>query len=48
MEQDRMKWKDEFSQKTYGKSYISLCSDRKRIVDQIYILTKTDVSRKCK
>jgi hypothetical protein len=43
---DRKKWKDEFAQKRYGQSYVSLCSERKRIVDQTWILIEMERSEK--
>ena len=44
--EDRKKWKDEWAQKKYGSSYASLCSDRKKIVDQMYILFQMDEAEK--
>lgn len=44
--QDRKKWKDEKAQNRYGKSYAALCSDRKRIVDQLYLLFQMDEEEK--
>lgn len=32
----RIEWKNEQAKKHYGKSYIALCADRKRVIDQIY------------
>lgn len=43
---DRKKWKDEFSQKRYGQSYVSLCSDRKRIIDQTWTLIQMEEDEK--
>jgi hypothetical protein len=35
---DRKKWKDARAQNSYGMSYDALCNDRKRIIDQMYVL----------
>jgi hypothetical protein len=34
----RIKIKDELSQRHYGTSYAGLCSDRKRVIDQLYLV----------
>ena len=44
---DREKWKEEFSHKRYGQSYASLCSDRKRCVDQMWSMTQLEEKEKC-
>jgi hypothetical protein len=46
MSNERKKWKDERAQRKYGMSYASLCSDRKRIIDQLYLLFKMDEEEK--
>jgi hypothetical protein len=38
--EDRKKWKAARAQKQYGQSYDSLCSDRKHIIDQLYLVEK--------
>lgn len=38
--ESRKKWKDEWAQSHYSTSYDALCSDRKRIVDQMYVVTQ--------
>jgi hypothetical protein len=43
---ERKKWKDERTQRKYGMSYASLCSDRKRIIDQLYQLYLMDKEEK--
>jgi hypothetical protein len=48
---NRIKWKDEQAQKRYNSSYVSLCSDRKKIIDQLWILNemeKEDKNRGCR
>lgn len=39
---ERKKWKNEKARSRYGMSYISLCSNRKRVIDQLYELYKGD------
>lgn len=43
---ERKKWKDARAQSRYGMSYASLCSDRKRIIDQLYQLFLMDEDEK--
>ena len=38
----RLEWKNQRAQGSYGKTYASLCSTRKRIIDQLYELTKLE------
>jgi len=45
---ERKKFKEEWSMRRYGQSYISLCSDKKRIVDQMYLLKKMEEKEKSK
>jgi hypothetical protein len=47
-EEKRKKWKDERSQRKYGMSYASLCCDRKRVIDQLYLLDVMDKEEKAK
>jgi hypothetical protein len=44
----RKKWKNEKAQERYGSSYDSLCSDRKKIIDQLWILNEMDREEKTK
>lgn len=47
-DENRKKWKDEFAQSKYGSSYDALCSDRKRIVDQMFLLMEMEKADKTK
>jgi len=38
--EERKKWKNNRAMKQYGQSYDSLCSDRKHIIDQLYLVEK--------
>jgi hypothetical protein len=49
MKNNRKAEKNELANKKYGKSYDSLCSDRKRIIDQLFILNEMEKQNKgCK
>jgi hypothetical protein len=54
MDRNRLEWKNQRAINSYGKSYASLCSERKKIIDQIYELIqiaeieKTNPKRGCK
>jgi len=45
-EADRKKWKDNYSNAHYSMSYAALCSDRKRVVDQMYLCMEMDKEEK--
>ena len=45
---DRKKWKDLKAHERYGSSYDALCSDRKKIVDQLWLLSEMDKEEKTK
>ena len=36
---ERIEWKNQRAMSSYNKSYASLCSERKKIIDQLYELT---------
>jgi hypothetical protein len=44
--QERMEWKNKRAQDSYGKSYVALCADRKKIIDQLYELIKLEEEEK--
>jgi hypothetical protein len=45
-EEKRMLWKNNRANQSYGKDYLMLCSDRKRIIDQLYLLMKMEEEEK--
>jgi hypothetical protein len=45
---NRKEWKNEWANKKYGMSYDALCNDRKRIVDQMFLLFEMENEEKTK
>ena len=46
--ENRKKWKEARAQNSYGMSYDALCSDRKKVINQIYIVLKAENDAKTK
>jgi len=42
----RIKKKDELANSKYGMSYTALCSERKKIIDQVYLCIQMDEEEK--
>lgn len=43
---NRKEWKNLKAQDKYGSSYEALCGDRKRVIDQMFILHELELEEK--
>ena len=43
---ERIEWKNLRAMSSYNKSYASLCSERRKIIDQLYEVTKLEEESK--